>query len=72
TRKLIKNKRNFRKGPYEPYMSMEKMKNVEAREYGKKVLANYIIYINKLGVTTRLFPLLKTLATPSLTDKFRK
>ena len=72
TRKLIKNKRNFRKGPYEPYMSMEKMKNVEAREYGKKVLANYVIYINKLGVTTRLFPLLKTLATPSLTDKFRK
>ena len=72
TRRLIKNKRNFRKGPYEPYMSMEKMKNVEAREYGKKVLANYIIYINKLGVTTRIFPLLKTLATPASTDKFRK
>lgn len=72
TRKLITNPRNFRKGPYEPYMSMETMKNVEAREYGKKVLANYVIYINKLGVTTRIFPLLKTLATPSLTDKFRK
>lgn len=72
TRRLIKNKRNFRKGSYEPYMSMEKMKNVEAREYGKKVLANYVIYINKLGVKTRLFPLLKTLATPAHTDKFRK
>ena len=72
TRKHIKNHRHFRKGPYEPYMSMETMKNVEAREYGKKVLSNYVIYLNKLGVSTRIFPLLKTLATPSKTDKFRK
>ena len=72
TRKHIKNNRNFRKGPYEPYMSMEKMKNHEAREYGKKVLANYVIYLNKLGVSTRIFPLLKVLASPSETDKFRK
>jgi soluble lytic murein transglycosylase len=72
TRRHIKKRTNFRKGPYEPYMSMEKMKNHEAREYGKKVLANYVIYLNKLGVTTRIFPLLKTLATPSETDKFRK
>jgi len=72
TRRHIKNTHNFRKGPYEPYMSMETMKNLEAKEYGKKVLANYVIYLNKLGVITRLFPLLKTLATPSKTDKFRK
>ena len=72
TRRHIRNHKNFRKGPYEPYMSMEMMKNVEAREYGKKVLANYVIYMNKLGVKTRIFPLLKTLATPSKTDKFRK
>jgi len=72
TRRHIKNHKHFRKGAYEPYMSMEMMKNVEAREYGKKVLANYVIYINKLGVKTRIFPLLKTLATPSKTDTFRK
>lgn len=72
TRRHIKKSSNFRTGPYEPYMSMEKMKNHEAREYGKKVLANYVIYLNKLGVATRIFPLLKTLATPSQTDKFRK
>ena len=72
TRRHITNSRNFRKGPYEPYMSMEKMKNIEAKEYGKKVLANYVIYLNKLGVATRIFPLLRTLATPSLTDRFRK
>ncbi|NOR55359.1 MAG: transglycosylase SLT domain-containing protein [Sulfurovum sp.] len=72
TRKHIRSKRNFRTGAYEPYMSMEMMKNTEAREYGKKVLANYVIYMNKLGVKTRIFPLLRTLATPSATDKFRK
>jgi soluble lytic murein transglycosylase len=72
TRRHIEDKRNFRKGNYEPYLSMETMKNVEAREYGKKVLANYVIYLNKLGVPTRLFPLLRVLATPSKTDKFRK
>ena len=72
TRRHITKKTSFRRGPYEPYMSMEKMKNHEAREYGKKVLANYVIYLNKLGVTTRIFPLLETLATPSKTDKFRK
>lgn len=72
TRRHITNKHNFRRGPYEPYMSMEKMKNEEAREYGKKVLANYVIYLNKLGVPTRIFPLLKVLASPSETDTFRK
>ena len=72
TRRHIKSPKHFRKGPYEPYMSMETMKNHEAKEYGKKVLANYVIYLNKLGVKTRIFPLLKTLATPSKTDKFRK
>jgi soluble lytic murein transglycosylase len=51
---------------------MEMMDNEQAREYGKKVLANYIIYMNKLGVPTRIFPLLKVLATPSETDTFRK
>jgi len=72
TRRHIKNRRHFRKGPYEPYMSMETMKNHEAREYGKKVIANYVIYLNKLGVITRIFPLLRVLATPSETDKFRR
>ncbi len=72
TRRYITKKQNFRRGPYEPYMSMEKMENDEAREYGKKVLANYVIYLNKLGVTTRIFPLLRVLASPSETDKFRK
>jgi len=72
TRRHIEDNTHFRQGKYEPYLSMETMENVEAKEYGKKVLANYIIYMNKLGVSTRLFPLLKVLGTPSKTDTFRK
>ena len=72
TRKHLRNNKHFRTGAYEPYMSMETMKNTEAREYGKKVLTNYVIYLNKLGVVTRMSSLVKVLATPSLTDTFRK
>jgi len=72
TKKLIKNKRYFRKGAFEPYLSMEKMTNVEAREYGKRVLTNYVVYLNKLGKPTRLLPFIDKLTTPSKTDRFRK
>ena len=72
TRKHLRNNKHFRTGTYEPYMSMETMKNTEAREYGKKVLTNYVIYLNKLGVVTRMSSLIKVLATPNLTDTFRK
>ncbi len=72
TKRYLLKKENFRRGPYEPYMSMEIMKNAEAREYGKKVLANYVIYLNKLGVKSRIFPLIKTLTTPYKTDRFRR
>lgn len=71
TRRYLRNNTHFRKGPYEPYLSMEMMKNSEAREYGKKVLSNYVIYLNKLGVNTHLTPLIMQLATPSKTDRFR-
>jgi len=71
TKRLIRKKNYFRKGNFEPYLSMEKMTNVEAREYGKKVLTNYVIYLNKLGKPTRLLPYMKTLTDPSKTDRFR-
>jgi len=72
TRRLIERKDYFRQGPYEPYLSIEKLNNVEAREYGKKVLVNYVIYRNKLGKPTRLLPLLKQLTYPAQTDRFRR
>ena len=71
TKRLIRQKNYFRKGPFEPYLSMEKMTNIEAREYGKRVLTNYVIYMNKLGKPTRLLPYIETLTTPSKTDRFR-
>ena len=71
TKKLIKNRQYFRPGPFEPYLSMEKMTNVQAREYGKRVLTNYVIYMNKLGKSTRLLPYIKILTDPSKTDRFR-
>jgi soluble lytic murein transglycosylase len=72
TKRLIRKKGNFRPGPFEPYLSMEKMTNVEAREYGKRVLTNYVIYMNKLGKPMRLLPFIKTLTDPYMTDRFRK
>ncbi len=72
TKRLIRRRGNFRPGPFEPYLSMEKMSNVEAREYGKKVLTNYVVYMNLLGKPTRLLPYIETLTDPSMTDRFRK
>ena len=71
TKKLIRKNNFFEKGVYEPYLSIERMDNIETREYGKKVMANYVIYRNKLGKPTRLLPLIKLLIKSELTDKFR-
>jgi soluble lytic murein transglycosylase len=71
TKKLITNRENFRPGRYEPYLSMESMSNVETREYGKRVLTNYVIYLNRLGLPTRLLPLIKKVTDPNETDRFR-
>ena len=72
TRKLLRKPDYFRPGDFEPYLSMEKMTNVEAREYGKRVLTNYVIYLNKLGISSRVLPYIKMLTNPAKTDKFRK
>ncbi len=39
-----KAKKRFQKEMYEPFMSMEMMRNSESREYGKRVLSNYVMY----------------------------
>jgi soluble lytic murein transglycosylase len=46
------------KGVYEPFLSMEMVPYTESREYGKKVLTNYVIYYNKLGGEVTLHKLL--------------
>jgi len=72
TKRRLKSKHLFKKGKYEPYLSMELIDYKESRDYGKKVLANYVIYLNLLGVQTKLSPLLNILEYPSQTDRFRK
>lgn len=47
TKRLLKTQL-FKKGKYEPYLSMELLPYDETKKYGKKVLANYYIYNNYL------------------------
>ncbi|MCF6310381.1 MAG: lytic transglycosylase domain-containing protein [Sulfurimonas sp.] len=66
---LLRNK--FKKGKYEPFLSMEMMSNSESREYGKKVLANYVMYKKVLGEKVSILHLFDTLTQPKKTDRFR-
>ncbi|MFT5661852.1 MAG: soluble lytic murein transglycosylase [Sulfurimonas sp.] len=69
-RKHLKAK-TFRKGKYEPFLSMELMSNRESREYGKRVLSNYVIYKKILGEEVSIVNLLNTLTDPKKTDRYR-
>ena len=61
----------FSKGLYEPFWSMETMNNEESREYGKKVLANYVVYRHLLGDDVSINSLFEILLSPASTDRFR-
>ena len=72
TRRTIRSKHLFKKGKYEPYLSMELVDYEESKKYGKKVLTNYVVYMNLLGEKIKITPLLEELQHPSKTDKYRK
>jgi len=59
-RSLIK-KGLFGKGIYEPFLSMELLQYDETKRYGKKVLANYVVYKDILGEKISLINLLKNI-----------
>ena len=61
----------FSNKKYEPYLSMELMKNSETREYGKKVLANYIVYKTILQEDVSLINMLKKLKKQENFEYFR-
>lgn len=61
----------FSEGNFEPFWSMETMINEESREYGKKVLANYVVYRYLLGDDVAISNLFEILLLPSVTDRFR-
>jgi soluble lytic murein transglycosylase len=71
TKRLILNTGQFLQGEYEPFMSMELVGNTENREYGKRVLANYVIYKKILGEEIKITSLLDSLEQPSQSDCFR-
>ena len=71
TKRTLRKDNMFKRGRYEPYLSMELIDYVESREYGKKVLTNYVVYLNLLGVKTKITTLLNQLDKPLETDKFR-
>ena len=71
TKRLLTEGGRFLPGEYEPFLSMELMGNDENREYGKRVLANYIIYKKILGEEVKITSLFDNLIQPSQSDYFR-
>ncbi len=72
TKRYITKQNCFTDAKYQPFMSMEMMVNSESREYGKKVLANYVIYKKILGEKVSIIKLLNQLSQPAQCDRFRK
>jgi soluble lytic murein transglycosylase len=71
TKRYITQENCFTNGKYEPFISMEMMANSESREYGKKVLSNYVIYKKILGEKVSILELFDTLLQPAQCDRFR-
>ena len=57
---------------YEPFLSMDTMSNVESREYGKKVLANYVMYKKIMGDNISIVHLFDTLKAENQKNRFSK
>jgi len=53
TKRLLKTNL-FKKGKYEPFLSMELLPYDETKKYGKKVLTNYLIYNNYFNKENKL------------------
>ncbi|MCH9812466.1 MAG: transglycosylase SLT domain-containing protein [Epsilonproteobacteria bacterium] len=70
TKRQILQKGYFKEGKYEPYLSMEMLQNGQAREYGKKVLANYLVYSKLLGLKLSLTTLFDSLKPPTRIHRF--
>jgi soluble lytic murein transglycosylase len=70
TKRLLKSG-TFEEGEYEPYLSMELVPYGESREYAKKVMANYVIYMQILNEKVSINTLMSALTHPSKVDEFR-
>lgn len=72
TKRMLQRGDLFNEGEFEPFLSLELVPYAESRHYGKKVLANYVIYSHLLNSNTSILKLFEILSSPALTDKFRK
>ncbi len=72
TKRLLTRRGLFKEGRYEPWLSMELVHYDESRRYGKKVLANYIVYKKILKEPISVESVVETLTRPEYTDRFRK
>lgn len=71
TKRLLTEGGRFLPGEFEPFLSMELIGNDENREYGKRVLANYVIYKQILGEPVQLKAIFDNLIQPTQSDSFR-
>ncbi len=72
TKRLLLRDDMFKNGKFEPFLSMELIPYSETRLYGKKVLANYVVYRALTGSNIKISRLFEILTQPALTDNFRK
>lgn len=61
TRRMLARDDLFKKGKYEPFLSMELVPYAESRLYAKKVLANYIVYLSLLNDNTKISSIFESL-----------
>ncbi len=71
TKRLLLSGSYFNAGENEPFLSMELIANDESREYGKRVLANYVIYKKIMGEEVSIQAIFDSLTQPSRSDYFR-
>lgn len=64
TMRTLRQKHMFKNAKFEPFLSMELIKFSETRDYGKKILANYVVYSSVLDSNTSILKLFESLKTP--------
>jgi transglycosylase SLT domain protein len=71
TRKTLRQEDLFKRGKFEPFLSMELVAYAESREYGKRVLGNFVVYSQILGENVSVRKLLDDLLVPQNSDFIR-
>lgn len=71
TKRMLQNGLFSKNGKYEPYLAMELVPYAESRDYAKKVLANFVIYSQILGVNVSPEAEILKLSDPKRSDFIR-